>query len=63
MTDNELIVNNVYKRLEFEVDILTENLQKHATMPVEYLSELNELLKNSRWFYYIISRHLCPVNI
>lgn len=63
MTDNETVIKDVYKIIDFQLNTITNDLTQHVTTPLEYLKELNSILAKSRKYYYIIARHLYPVNI
>ena len=61
--ESDNTTTEIYKRLQFEVSVLKNELEKHVSNPVVYMSEMKNILQNSQKYFYIISRHLYPVNI
>jgi len=52
-----------YKRLLFELKLLDNELNKHIETLTIQLNDMNDLLRNSQKYYYIIMLHLYHDNI
>lgn len=53
----------IYERLLFELKLLNDELNKHIESSSFQLNDMNNLLRNSQKYYYIIMLHLYQGNI